>query len=461
MVEFIIPPDMISYLLKYKHIQNILVSSLIMFMEFSCSGNNRQVSFISPTAEMTTTSQTDYMMKIEETVSIESTREITPTLTITASRIPVQELVLWHGLDDRGILALGEIMKNFQRENPDIHIQAVYVPYDDLLERYIQAVDSDSVPDLLLGAGEWGTMLYNLNAIAAIPKEILRELRFDINPSAYSAVVYEDTPIALPYSLHGIVMFRNSSILSNAPETFEELVISSQKVTKGRIVGAYLERGDLFAYGQLTACGGALMFPNGYPAFNNSSGLCWLNLLSMFETAGPVSFNSDDDLNRFKAGNVGLIFAGTWHLSALQDSLGDDVVIDLWPEFGDFHLSGYVWTENIYLSANLTEEAYYRALAFSQFFLSPESQAVFAEIGIIPATLYRDVKEQIILQAVAALTKGTQYPLSPEMELYIKPMHEALLAVFEENIAPSIVLETAEDRIMDLIDDFSEAGEEF
>lgn len=454
MVRFIIPPEMIDHLWKISNMRKVLVCLPFLFFASACSADDGQLLSSSQT---TTKPTTQSVIRGEEVESetVEDAQLVLPTVTDIRSNSPIQEIVLWHGLDDMGTLALGEIVANYRQINPQIHVRLEYIPYDDLKQSYIQAVDSGSGPDLLLGAGEWSVMLYNLGLVAAISEEILDELQLDINPPAFKAVIYDNKPIALPYSLDGIVMFRNTAIMPNAPQNFDELVAFSQEVTKGRIIGAYLERGDIFAFAQLTACQGELLSPDGYPAFNNSSGQCWLDLLNSFEAAGPVSFNSDDDLNRFKAGTVGLIFAGTWNLPALHESLGDDLVIDPWPEFGSSHLSGYVWTENIYLNPNLTEDEFNHNLAFARYFLSPDGQAVFAKIGKIPATLYRDVQERMIFQAVAAFTKGIHYPIIPEMELYSESMHKALLAVFEENVAPSTALETAEKEILELIDGYN------
>lgn len=445
----------------------LLLVSLALYFLSACSEEvGGQVNPLSTKTILATEAPLVIEQAQTEPSAEETLQELMPTLVEPALVEPtagtnLQEIVLWHGLGDQGSLALGEIVANFQKENPQIQVNVNYIPYDDLQDHYINAVADGVGPDLLLGAGEWGPMLYDLGAVTTIPQEVLEELQLEITPPALKAVHYKESIIAMPFSLEGVVMFRNIAILPHAAKTFEELVASSQKVTKGRTIGAYLERGDNFAYAQITACKGMLIFPNGYPAFNDSSGLCWLNLLSLFEAAGPVSFNSDDDLNRFKAGHVGLIFAGTWNLGNLQEALGDNLVIDPWPAFGDSHLSGYVWTENIYLSANLTAEAYTRTLSFAEYFLSPEAQSVLAEIGIIPATLYRDVKEELIFQAVASMMKGTPYPVIPEMAFYEEPMHEVLLAVFEQNIAPSIALQQADDEITNLVEDFNDKEEDF
>ena len=457
MVTFIIPSDMVERYFIQKFVLRVGITFLILTLGISCSANSDAPQESIPTSEQKDPTQPAPSLESEIIPTIQASPDEDLNFLNPTKDFQFQDLVIWHGLDSKGTEAIGEIVNNFRRANPGFEIQTMYFPYDDLMDRFIQAAESGKGPDLLLGAGEWGATLYNEGVIKEIPEIVIRDLPLDINPPALSAIQYEDISIALPYSIHGVVMYRNKAIIPDAPKTFQELVISSQNVTKGRVIGAFLERGDLFAYAQLTACSGELVFPNGYPAFNNDSGLCWINLLEMFENAGPVSFNSDDDLDRFRAGNTGIIFAGTWQLPGLVESIGENLSVDPWPGYGDSHLSGYVWTENIYINSSLDEEEFDRALLFSQYFLSPEGQSILAEFRIIPATLYRDVRQPVILQTIAALMEGTPYPLTPIFMYYNEPMHEALINVFERGTAPSIALEQAEEEIIRIIDDFSES----
>jgi arabinogalactan oligomer/maltooligosaccharide transport system substrate-binding protein len=373
---------------------------------------------------------------------------------------PSTSLVLWHGFDETSTLILDELIHNFRPLNPGIQIMSIYVPYDDLRDRYVKAVNAGMGPSILLGPGEWGGSFYNQGVIKDLAQHIDSEISKNVNPPAWEAVTYQGAVVGLPYSLRGVVMYRNKDIISEAPENYEDLLVLTQAATKGQTLGAYLERGGLYAYPQLTACDGMLLFPNGYPAFNNPSGLCWLKLLKSFEDMGPVSFNSKDDKDRFLAGNVGLIFEGTWNLGLFTDTLGERLAIDPWPKIYDSHLAGYVWTENIYINPLLSGEEMKAALLFGDYFLSYETQSMLEQFGKVPAVMYRDVEDKLILQAVAALSKGTPYPLAPEMQVYLDHMNDALVAVLEDGMDPEVVLHHVEEKIIKDIADFSDLEED-
>jgi arabinogalactan oligomer/maltooligosaccharide transport system substrate-binding protein len=370
-------------------------------------------------------------------------------------------VTVWHGLDETGVLALGDIILAFQRQVPGTQVNLFYIPFDDLNDRYVSAVNSGNGPSLMLGAGEWGPALYDLDAIADMADFTPPELRSEFSPPALEAATYQDSLIGLPFAIRGVVLYRNRAIITETPSTYEELVTVSQEAAKGRIIGAYLERGDLFAFSQLAACGRTLMYSNGYPAFNNPDGLCWFELLRSFEDAGPVSFNGDDDLNRFRAGSVGVIIDGTWNMEMLSENLGDDLVIDPWPAYKEDHLSGYVWSDNVYLNPDLDDDDKNTAMAFAKYFLLPESQRILADKGQIPATLNLDISEVLMTQSMTALSGGAPFPVLPDIQFYWEPMHAALVSVFEGGVEPSVALKTASDAITGSVEDYRDLEDDF
>jgi maltose-binding protein MalE len=350
-------------------------------------------------------------------------------------------------MDEDGLLTLRNVIFAFQRQKSEIQINLVYIPYDDLFDRYVSAVDLGEGPDLILGSGEWGPILYDLNVIADVSNFVSSGLRSEINPPALEMASHHNLLISLPVMISGGVMYRNKAIISEAPSGFEVLVKDAQDATTGNILGAYLERGSLYAFPHLTACGGSLMYANGYPAFDNQAGICWLNLLKSFNDAGPVSSDSDDDLHRFKAGRVGIIIDGTWNLEMLSDSLGENLAVDPWPRYNNEHLSGYVWSENVYVNPDLSDDERKAARIFTQFLLSQETQTILSQGGYIPAIMDLETSDPITSQAINALSLGTPYPFQPELKLFIEPLHAAFDEFFYGGVDAVDALGSASDEI--------------
>jgi arabinogalactan oligomer/maltooligosaccharide transport system substrate-binding protein len=137
---------------------------------------------------------------------------------------------------------------NFQRQESEIQVKLVYIPYDDLLEKYRAAVEIGEGPSLFLGAGEWGPGLFMSEEIENISKDVPLILRSEINPAALGAVSEEGTLFGLPVMISGVVMYRNTAIVSESPVDVGAMIQSAQNATEGEIIGAYLERGGLFAF---------------------------------------------------------------------------------------------------------------------------------------------------------------------------------------------------------------------
>jgi ABC-type glycerol-3-phosphate transport system substrate-binding protein len=387
-----------------------------------------------------------------------------PTRTPTSIPTPTEHVVqgtitLWYSWDDPYAPALLRRIAAFQKLYPEVQFDVLYVPGLDLRSSFEAAAAEGGGPTLLIGPAEWGPPLYDKGWLAEMdpPSDLLNTL----NPAGVQAARYKDVLVGLPLHIKGVVLYRNKTIIPKAPASFEELVNLSKAATQGDILGADLDRGFFFSAGHLYGLGGKLMTPDGEPAFNNEKGIAWLNLLSSFDQAGPTEYFTDNDLNLFKAGRVGLIIDGTWNRNDLAEAIGpENLAIDQWPLYGDGTLSGFVQSENIFLTAQAQGEDKSVSQMFAEFLLSPESQNALAEVGYIPvinaspvnpAYTKLDIPDSLVFQAMQAMVDGAAYPVNPELSLYTSPMDIALKSVFYEGVAPAQALQTASDAISEAV----------
>ncbi len=355
-------------------------------------------------------------------------------------------ITLWHALTDAEIGGLNATIEAFQAENPGVTFDVLFVPFDDLRGKFETATATGSGPSVLIGAADWGPALYAADLVKDVSP--FAELSFlqSINQAALASVRYRDALVGIPLGLKGVVLYRNSSIIPEAPATYADLQASAQAATQGDTVGADLERGFFFSAGHLMGAGGQLMSENGDPLFNDANGAEWLDLVDSFAEAGPTEYYTDNDVNLFKAGNAGFIIDGTWNLNDLASSIGEEnLSIDPWPA----PLSGFVQNDNLYLGANVEGDDLNASWAFMEFMLRPDTQATIAEnnTGFIPAALGVEVPDRLRQEAVAAFEGGVAFPVIPEMGAYWGPMDNALQSVFNEGTAPDFALGLAENSI--------------
>ena len=365
---------------------------------------------------------------------------------------PGSSVTIWHSWSGAETETLQSIIQSFQRIYPNVTFSLLYVPLDDLFSTYQEAAYLGQGPSLLLGPAEWGPQLFEEELITDLNLYVPTDYLSSINSAALASGEYHLSLISLPLSQHGMVMFRNTSIINTAPITFDKLNSLSQQVTHGGIVGSYLERGSFFSAGNIIGLGGRLMDEEGYPTFNDQFGLEWFDLLADYDVAGAVTFNTNRDLDMFKRGRVGIVIDGTWNISLLTQAIGkENLAIDPWPSYGTGYMSGWVESDSVFLNANTTSDNRFAALSFIGYLLDPNVQMHLAEVGHIPsvsAALPRDILMQ---QAMAAFSYGVPYPITVDesiLKLYWYELDMAIQNVFVRGVSPASALKTASDNLV-------------
>ncbi len=356
-------------------------------------------------------------------------------------------VTVWHSLKDTETEGFNTIMAAFQAEHPNVTFDVLFVPFDDLRNKYETAAATGGGPDLLIGGDDWGPPLFDALLVADVSDVAVE----NINAAAMNVGTYKEAQVGLPYVLKGVLLYRNTAVQAEAAADFDDLVAKAAAATVDDTFGALLEIGAFFSYGHLYAQGGALMTPAGDPAFNTAEGVAWLNQLAKFQEMGADSWYNDNDINLFKEGKVGWVIDGSWNLGDFSASLGDDLAIDAWPT----GLSGFVQTGMIYLNANSTGDNADTAKAFMGFLLSAEAQAAFyaADDAFIPSNTTVEVTDPLRLQALDAFADGVGWIVLPEMGAYWGPMETAILSVVNEGADPAAVLQAAEESVLPAIEE--------
>ncbi len=366
----------------------------------------------------------------------------------TATEEPSMSLsgavTIWHSLKDVEIEALTKVTDAFKAQYPDVTFELLFVPDDDLRNKFETAAATGTGPDILVGSDDWGPALYKAQLVADVSDLRTADVEAVVNTAGLDEGAYDGAQVGLPYNLKGVIMYRNASIIPEAPADVADLLTKAEAATSGDVYGAVIELGPFFVFGDLYGQGGQLMTAAGDPAFNSPEGLAWMNMLKDFSELGPVSINSDNDVNLFKEGKVGIIVDGTWNITPLFEAIGEDLVIDPWPS----GMSGFVQTKYLYLNSNSAGASMDAAKAFMSFMLSDEAQTllVTTDSGFIP--VLSTVSFDDPLRSAALNTMGGSVPflVIPEMGAYWGPMENAIRAVVD-GTDPAEALSAAEEAV--------------
>jgi ABC-type glycerol-3-phosphate transport system substrate-binding protein len=369
------------------------------------------------------------------------------------SALPRGTITLWYSWDESQVPALVAIIAAFRKQYPDVQFDVLYVPAEVLRDRMETSTRDGSGPTLLIGPAEWGPSLFDAGAIADLSSLAGNAFLNTINAAALGTGRYKNALISLPYSMQGVVLYRNLNIIPQGANTFQDLVNLAQISRQGDIQGAIFDRGFLYSGADLLGLGGQLMDENGDPAFDNEKGLAWISLLGALGQAGPASFNDDQDLDFFRQGKAGMIIDGTWNRVSISDTLGlENVAVDPWPAYGDGHLSGFVQANSLFLSGKAEGDARLASWEFIKYFLAPGAQEILASSGQIPTVKNVPVDDPIISQAMKAMEGGSTYPVRPEMSAYTAPLDGAIKAIFSDGVAPPDALKSAADAVRSELD---------
>lgn len=143
------------------------------------------------------------------------------------------ELVFWTlqlGTFDKYI---NGIIEEFEKENPNVKIKWVDVPYSEGEKRTLAALLTDNPPDLINLTPDFSAMAAQKNALFEIPKEVMSAY-----PEAmYPSLSYNGKFFAIPFYLTSAITFVNSDLAQKAgikkfPKTYDEMFDSANSVKK-------------------------------------------------------------------------------------------------------------------------------------------------------------------------------------------------------------------------------------
>ncbi len=419
-------------------------------------------SFLSfkPTAteerrEKKKTKETEEINATERAVEEPRIATEAPVIVVTEAPMSSGRVEIWHMYSGLAAEGITEIIDAFERKNPGVMVEELYVPYADFQTKFETAMAAGAGPTLIIRNADQGPASYDEYLIQDISSYITPGLLYSLNDTAVKSVQYKNAVLGLPTNLLGVLLYRNPSIIPSAPQNWDDMIGKAMNATSGDTIGMYLETGFYFSGGHLYGLGGQLLNPNtGEPTFNDSVGVEWLTRLKAAQDVGiPVSNYSDEDVYGFEAGNVGMIIDGTWNVSRFASALGtDNLVIDPWPR----DMSGFVMSDMVSLTTQAQGEDASASLEFMKFMVSNEAQTIWATVACadhdissgVPVLKSIIVSDPIIAMAMDAFRTGVGLPTSPQMTLYWTPLQDAIYAVMDGSLTPSEALQTAYDQII-------------
>lgn len=314
-------------------------------------------------------------------------------------------LVFWNTMEGAEAQTATEIVREFESQNPSIKIIVENIDFFEAKQKYIDAFENGSEPDLIRVDRFWLPKLEGLTA--KLEGKKITEALGDMLPVAREIVAYKNHLRAVPISVDTLAMFYNKQHFKESqldiPTNFDNFASIAEQLTdvpRGRY-GFFLNPDSWFFEPFLVGFGGRYFCPQDNLAINSDATRRAIDFLlymkNRLEAIRPLEIRPDNYqimLNSFKTGQVSMIFSGPW---TIRDILSG-------PEFRNNNNLGVaeipsgpmgsfapVGCQSLAISAN--SKNHQEALKFALYMFSPEVQRKLATANFgLPArqSIYAD-----------------------------------------------------------------------
>ena len=326
-----------------------------------------------------------------------------------------KKVVFWHSFVSSTVPALNSLIDEFEKQHPDIDVDAQYIPTGDaLIQKLITAIQSKTAPDIswlhahfmedLVEADAIYKMDHFIKGKNGLPQSVID----DIYPALLQYSSWRGTLYSLPMEATNLALLYNKDMFRAAgldpehpPENWEELHEYAKKLTFDKNGDGKFEQVGLFlpiypAAGPLSgwmvwqfqpylwqAGGYKISKDQSHVMYNEEPGIEALTLWqNIFNELKLNVFTSDYDV-AFASKNLAMAMDGPWNLPRYKEILtGMDWAFAPLPS-GPEKAATIVGGE--YLAIFKQSKYPEAAWEFIKYIISPEVQAKWAmESGYLP-----------------------------------------------------------------------------
>lgn len=252
----------------------------------------------------------------------------------TQSSDEVKTLEFFWFADGDETASMRKVLDAYEAENPNIKVELVEVPYDDLNDKLMMAISGGEPPAL---ARVTQSMYYNEVALDLADTFGGVDAFFENYPASFrdANTYYKDKLYAVPADCGVTGMFYNKTAFEQAgvevPQSEDEIWTWDEFTEKLKIV---VQNSDV-QYGFAIDCtaqrwsnilyqfGGKYLNEDGSPAFSSEEALNALNFTKQNFDDGTwvksVWLGGEDPSNLFMSGQLATYIAGSWKLPAFKD----------------------------------------------------------------------------------------------------------------------------------------------
>jgi arabinogalactan oligomer/maltooligosaccharide transport system substrate-binding protein len=354
------------------------------------------------------------------------------------------DITLWHSYGSGGGEggALEAVLADIRAENPDLNIEVVEQPFDQIFNKWRTDIAAGGGPDMFiapndsLGQDAREGSLMDLDAFLVDNPQLSGYLPVAIEGSKVDGVFY-----MVPESLKAVALWYDSSQIETPPATHEELLagVEDGSIKLGINQGVYHQ------FGWTGAFGGELMGDNGECTADDGGFAEAFAYLKELKDAGAV-FNTDGNAlkTQFQTKEINAIIDGPWQTADFRTALGDDLAVAPIPDGPAGPANPFTGTDGWYINPNLDEAQAQLAVDVALRLTNQDAMQVFVDdAGHVPANPAVQITDPITQGFADAAEAGLPRPQNPEFNNWWGPFGNALNEVIDTGADPATAIANA------------------
>lgn len=360
-------------------------------------------------------------------------------------------LLIW--ADEKRAGPVGDLAKEWGDEN-GVDVEVVQITYADIQPQFTQQAPAGQGPDVLLGGNDW---VEEFSASGLISPVDLGGNEDKFVESAIDGWTVDGQIYAVPIAVENVVLFRNTDLAPEAPETLEAMAeagLALQDEGKTRFpIGIQVgENGDAYHAFPFYSGAGGYFYPLDNGEFDTSDlGVGGEGSLEFGKRWGELgasgaiksTFVGDDLINAWSSGELAYWITGPWNIPIVTES-GVNFSTEPVPgwEGSDSPAVPIVGSQGFYL--NQLSENKTTAQAFLDATLNTEfMNAIYEADPRPPAWTESDASSDPIISAILAYGEGGYPNLYPNSAVVYEELGLAQVRILDGAESDSAIEDAA------------------
>ncbi|MFC5468578.1 ABC transporter substrate-binding protein [Cohnella suwonensis] len=256
-----------------------------------------------------------------------------PSASESAKPVEQKKLTLWFYFEGKDRFdKIKTLTDGFAKQNPNVEIEPVYVPFADFKKRLSVGLAASELPDLVIIDNPDHAAYAAMGLFADITDKIADWPDKDqFFPGPWKSASYEGKQYGVPLGSNNLALFYNEKMLADAgvtpPQTWDELKVAAKKLTKDGVTGLGIsapanEEGTFQFLPWLLSTGA------NFDSAGSAEGTKAFGVLADLIKDGSMSkevinWTQSDVMKQFAAGKLAMMINGPWQLPELASTVPD------------------------------------------------------------------------------------------------------------------------------------------